>query len=343
MPVAPLYLFTGPEAGERNDAILELRVQARKRVGMLDEYTFYAAETRVSDIMSLLLNESLFAAARFIVVKGAEQIKRKEDIALIESWVNSAGINTCSSILILVSEDISCDKKLELLVPKPNKRIFWELFESRKEQWLFNFFKKNGYSLAQDAAAVILELVENNTEALRSECSRFFLCFDKGHLITADEADKMLAHNREESAFTLFDALCDMTKAPRYRLESGLEIFQKLRLSKDSSSAQLIAGLTYCFRRLNVWHRLYLENPAPSDSDLKNHGFASKKSQSLYRAASRIWDSLAVGRILAVLADSDIEIRTSGTAGEESVICMLLYTIVIKNGMPVAAYEMSSW
>ena len=115
MPVAPLYLFTGPEAGERNDAILELRVQARKRVGMLDEYTFYAAETRVSDIMSLLLNESLFAAARFIVVKGAEQIKRKEDIALIESWVNGAGINTCSSILILVSEDISCDKKLELL------------------------------------------------------------------------------------------------------------------------------------------------------------------------------------------------------------------------------------
>ena len=40
---APVYLFTGPEVGERNDAILQLRVAARKRSGSLDEHTFYAS------------------------------------------------------------------------------------------------------------------------------------------------------------------------------------------------------------------------------------------------------------------------------------------------------------
>ena len=47
------------------------------------------------------------------------------------------------------------------------------MFEDRKEQWLESFFRKNGYKTDPDVAELILSLVENNTEALRTECSRF--------------------------------------------------------------------------------------------------------------------------------------------------------------------------
>ena len=77
---APVYLFTGPEVGERNDAILQLRVAARKRSGSLDEHTFYASETKFPQIMNLLLSESLFSSARFVVFHGAELLKKKRGL-----------------------------------------------------------------------------------------------------------------------------------------------------------------------------------------------------------------------------------------------------------------------
>lgn len=337
MAQAPVYLFTGPEAGEKNDAILQLRVAARKKAGVLDEYTFYASETKFSQVTTLLLNESLFAAGRFVVFHGAEQLKKKEDLEMLSSWIASSGGG--ASILVLVSEEVGCDKKLEALIPKSNKQIFWEMFDNRKEQWLVNYFKKSGYSISADAVELVLELIENNTEALKSECSRFFLCFPQGHQVSVEDVEKILAHNREESAFTLFDSLCAVGRSPVVRLEAALGILQKLRLSKDSSGVQLIAGLTYCFRRLLAWHQLIRDNPSPSDLDYKIRGFSSKKARSQYLNAGRLWSAPQVGQILALLSRSDMEIRTGGTLLEDTILQSLLYGITFKNGEALTQYE----
>ena len=192
MAVPPLYLFLGQEIGERNDEIQKIKASLKKKVGELDEYKFYATETKIQEVVNLLLNESLFASARFIVFYGAELLKKKEDLEVLTGWIKSA---TPSSVLILVSEENSCDKKLENLIPKENKKIFWEMFENRKEQWLFDFFKKNSYSLTDEANSLILDMIENNTESLKTECSRFFLCFEKGYTITAEDVEKILSHN----------------------------------------------------------------------------------------------------------------------------------------------------
>ena len=40
----PLWLFTGPELGERNDALEALRKSAEKKYGQLDNHLFYAAD-----------------------------------------------------------------------------------------------------------------------------------------------------------------------------------------------------------------------------------------------------------------------------------------------------------
>ncbi|MEE0133239.1 MAG: DNA polymerase III subunit delta [Treponema sp.] len=337
MSHAPVYLFTGPEVGERNDAILQLRVAARKKSGILDEHSFYASETKFPQIMNLLLSDSLFSSARFVVFYGAESLKKKEDLELLASWIESA--SESQTILVLVSDEVSCDKKLEALIPKGNKQIFWELFENRKEQWLVNFFKKNGFSLASDAIELILDMVENNTEALKTECSRFFLCFPSGHHVTAEDVEQILAHNREESPFTLFDALCEANRPTVLRLDTSLGILQKLRLSKDSSGIQLIAGLTYCFRRLQSWHQLLRGNPSPSEGDYRTSGFVSKKSRSQYQNASRLWGAAQTSQILALLSRSDMEIRSTGTALEETILQTILYSIVMKKGESLEVYQ----
>lgn len=335
----PVYLYTGPEFGERNDAIEQLKKQAEKKFGELDYHLLYAGDTSVSDVLGLLQNGNLFSAARFIVLRNAEQIKLKEDIARLGEWVKTITAQKADDAwLFLVSDETGVDKKLEALVPKENRRIFWELFDDRKEQWVHDYFRKNGFSVDDAAVESILNMVENNTEALRTECSRFFICFEKGHAVSAADVDAVLAHNRAESAFTLFDALADSDHEPSERLETALDILQKIRHSKESNAISLLAGLSWSFKKLREWQTLFVGG-SPSDFDLKTHGFASKKVQGKYRTASRVWKLPQTSLIVSSIAAADMQIRSGGAATEETVLQGLLYSIVMHGGSPLATWE----
>lgn len=319
---APVWLFTGPEIGERNDAVEQIRTAAAKR-GVLDAHTLYASDVKIGDIVSLLRNGSLFAEIRFVVLRNAEEIKKKDDIDQLADWISGG---SDESYLVLVSDEIGVDKKLEALIPKEHKRIFWELFENRKEQWISDFFRKAGYRIEPSAVQTILDLVENNTDALRTACTQFVLFYPQGYCVTAADAESILSHNREESPFTLFDSLAEGL------LESALEIYRKLSLGKDSSPVQTIAGLTFCFRRLGDWHRL-AQSGATDEFSLKKAGFTSKRAIDQYRTASRRWDSVAVGAVLALLAETDRSVRNSGSALHDCLMELCLYAIVKKNGV----------
>lgn len=331
MAEAEVYLFTGPEAGEKNEAIENLRNAASKKNGGIEQYKYYAADIRIEDIVAQLQNASLFSPALFITLRNAEQIKQKSDIDSLVTWIKAS--KNSPNTLVLISEENSIDKKLENAVPSGHKKIFWEMFENRKPQWVENFFRKNGFSIAPDAVEQILEMVENNTESLKSECSRFFFCFEKNTTITSADVEKILSHNREENAFTLFDSMADPSKSPQQRLESSLEILQKIRATKESNGIALIAGLTYCFRQLRTWHSLHSNGKIPSEAELKSSGFSGKRNQEKYSKAARIWSAGAAASVLALLSSTDISIRETGASLEETYLYMLVYSIVIKNGL----------
>lgn len=337
-----IYLFTGPEIGEKNEAIATIKSLAQKKNGSLDIYSYYAADVRVQDVISQLQNESLFTQATFITLRNAEQIKLKSDIELIAQWAKSSG--NSPNTLILVSDENSVDKKLEAAVPSSHKKMFWEMFENQKPQWVQNYFKKNGFSITSDAVESILDMVENNTEVLKSECSRFFYCFEKNHQITESDVEKILAHNREENAFTLFETMADSSKSQSDRFESAVEIFHKIRVSRDGAGVALIAGLTYCFRQLRTWHLLQTkakqENREVSKQELASNGFSGKTNQSRYTKAAKVWTSGAVSSILALLASTDMSIREGGSSLEDTRLIMMIYSIVMKNGVYPAEYEL---
>lgn len=303
---APVWLFTGPEIGERNTAVEQLRKQATTAHGDTEMHTLYAGDTPMGEIISLLQNGSLFSSARFVTVRNAELVKKKEDISQLVDWATESS-GRDDVYLVLVSDEIGIDKKIEACVSKERKRIFWELFEERKEQWITGFFHKEGYRVEPEAVSTILEMVENNTDALKTACSRLVLFFEKDHLITEDDIISYLSHNREENAFTLFDALS------RNDPEGALSILEKIALSKDSSPVQILAGLTYCFRRLGDWHRL-ASRGVRDEFGLKKAGFSGKKALAQYRRAAEVWNPSAVSAILAILAETDSTMRSTGTA-----------------------------
>ena len=334
----PVYLFTGPEFGERNDAIENLKNSVSKKFGSVDNYLFYASETPVNEFMSVLQNESLFSEATFITVKNAETIKKKDEIEIILNWIKN--VKSENAVLVLVSDEISVDSKIEKAVPSSNQKKFWEMYEDKKLPWLQNYFSKNGYTLTEDAGNLILSLIENNTQSLKAECSKFFICFPKGTKITEETVDKILTHTREENAFSLFDAMSNSQKTSQERFQNSLEILQKIRLSKENSSVMIIAGLSSCFRKLSLWHRLRLEGKN-DDFNLKINGFSSAKIKKQYLSASKNWTSGETSAILSILAETDMNIRSGGSLLENTLLEKALYEIIIKKGSSSAVCDFS--
>ena len=314
MPVNA-HIFLGPEIGKKQDAIGELRKKLSAH-GAPEEFVFYAGETPALKIAEAVQNHSLFSQSRMFIVKNADQIKKKEDAALVASCMEELEPD---STMILVSDEFKLASPLDSCCPKDNRRVFYEMFENQKTEWVQSFFRGEGRSITRDGVDLILEMVENNTDALRRECSRLVLFLPKDRAVEADDIDKWLSHNREESAFTLFSRIAagDTPKA--------VESLHTLLAAKESPQG-IMAGLAWCFRKLRDYLILLREGKADNSFELKKIGLSSPKAKSDYTAAARRYNSAAVDACLAITAEYDVLTRSSGAALES----VLMDTYILK-------------
>jgi DNA polymerase-3 subunit delta len=307
------FLFLGPEIGEKQDAIDELR--SRLKGKHFEEQSFYAGETPASAMVSVLQNGSLFSDCRLVFIKSAESLK-KEEVNPLAAYMKEPQNDTT---LILMSESVSLAKALESAVPPANKRIFWELFENRKRDWVSGFFRREGYRISEDGIEAILELVENNTDALRRECSHLMLFVGKDRTLSDQDVEKWLSHTREESVFTLFSRIAEGD------FSRSVEILHTLIMAKESPIA-IMMGLASCFRKLRDYLAL-LGSGGANDAEFKRIGLGSMKARRDYEQASRRYRPAAVDRCLSLTAEYDLLLRSFGTGMELLLLDRYLYKI----------------
>jgi DNA polymerase-3 subunit delta len=312
-------LFLGPELGEKDMAVAEIR---RSLGSGFEETSFYAGETAAGEISAALRNGSLFADTRLFLIKNIEALKKKEDLELLASYIRSPGQGTT---VILLSDETRVPKALEEAVPPAGRRIFWELFENRKAGWVRDYFRREGCRISDEGIARILELVENNTESLGRECGRLARFLGAGKIIGADDAEEWLSHSREESSFTLFSRLAAGD------LSRSLESLHALLGAKESFQS-ILGGLGWCFRRLRDYQALAeagkLTGGRSDDFELRKIGLSSPKGREDYQRAHRFYGPGAAGRFLSLTAEYDIRLRSSGGALEALLLEMFLYKLV---------------
>jgi DNA polymerase-3 subunit delta len=296
------YIFLGPELGKKQDAV----DNAKKKYPQAESYVFYAGETNAGKIADTLQNMGLFSTGRFVTVKNAELIKKKDETELLASCIKNLDKDSC---LVMLSDELKLAAGLEDAVPASNRQVFYEMFEREKTEWLKQLFSREGYNIEKDAVAVILELVENNTAALKSEGLRLMSFLPKTRPVTTEDVEKWLAHNREESAFTLFSRISagDLSKA----LESV-----SVMLSAKESAQGILAGLAWCFRKLGDYLSL-LEASGGAGIDnfeLKKIGLSSPKAKDDYAAAARRYNAGDVEACLAATAEYDLLLHSPAAA-----------------------------
>lgn len=314
-------MFLGPELGEKQDAIEKIRGELTKKYGIPPEETsFYAGDTPSANIISFLLNGSLFSEARLVFVKNVELLKKKDETASLVSYLKNPADDTT---LILVSDVTGIDRTVVDALPKDAKHIFWELYESKRPEWVRSYFRREGFFVDEDAVNTILELVENNTDALRRECSRLMLFAEKENgtkgTISAAEIEKSLSHTRSESAFTLFSALA------AGNLSKSIEIMNTLLAAQETPVA-IIAGLSWCFKRFRDYCELAARGAA-SDFELKKVGITTAKSRRDYADAEHTFGLAAADKCIALCAEYDLAARSGGGGLENILLNLYLYKL----------------
>jgi DNA polymerase III subunit delta len=323
MKIEPVYLLLGPEHGEKALFVRKLKQEVKNQsAGSFEEYRFYPFETEIQQIVGILRNGSLFSEFKIVTLYQVETITKKVEIETILHYLRQPPRD---AVLLLISDDVRIDNRLKSKLPKESVKIFWEMFENKKQDWVSSFFSKYGKQIQPEAADVILELVENNTLDLQRECRRLMLHYEEKQIIGPADVEAFLYHSKEENVFTLFD------KIVKKDFEGSLEIAEKLALSGETNSIQLLGGLLWQFKRLQLIN-YYLQNHFGFDEACKKCGIKSKKAQSSYQGALENYPGDSVNNIIRLISRYDYLVREAKSETETIVFSLFLYCCIKKNG-----------
>lgn len=339
MPQFNAVLLLGPEEGEKQDWI------DREKKKLLSEYPdleislFFAFETDGGDVMEALSGGSLFSSHHLVIIKHFEDAKKTSP--LVKQLAAYLKEPSEDSHLFIVSELTSYSLPQEIVkcFPKDKVITFWELDETKKRNYLRNFFRQEGFGISDAAITTILSLVENNTRELRSWCTQlaiFFHSEKEKRTIEEDDINRFLTHTREEDGYTLFNAVGngDLAKAEG--------IIGRILSSDQKAGIPVIAALMRQFRVLESY--MQLRKSDGEDYALSNAqaistsavGYDSKgikrKDQPLFRKAASIYSLQDCGRIILLLEEADASIRKAPQEQQQIELELLVHTIIEGHG-----------
>jgi DNA polymerase-3 subunit delta len=319
-----LYLLLGPEEGEKDSFLNRLIRRITKTIGQAPEvHRFYAFDSDIGEIVATLRNGTLFSPYRVVLFRNVELLSKKKDLDQLAQYCDRPAHQTS---LILLSEEIGrIDKRLEKMVPKENKVIFWELFENQKKGWILNFFKRSNIQIDPQAASFLLEMVENNTKELKDICEKMRAYFGEGSRIEYADVEKILYHSKDENVFSLFE------KVSSRDLDASLEVLTKLLLSREADPVGLLAGLLAQVRKLKSLKEL-IEQRYSYEEAFSRVKMSSKRMQRIYVEGCRRYSLDELKAIILLIARFDYRVRSFKSNLHATLLQLFLYYLVVRGG-----------
>ncbi|MFQ3621070.1 MAG: DNA polymerase III subunit delta [Spirochaetales bacterium] len=318
-----VYLLLGPERGEKDRFISSLLQSIKSQTKELPEVTkLYAFESPIHHALSLLRNGSLFSKAKVVLYEGVETLKRKEEIEALLAYIKAPAPD---GILLLLSDKPSVEKRLQEALPEGQKKIFWELFEQQKKDWVMRYFKQFGITPSSDAINLLLEMVENNTRDLEQVCSQVSAFYQGKDTLQANDIEEFLYHSKQESVYTLLERILEK------KLEAALEILHKLFLEGETQGVGILISLTYQLRSFRDYLRLRKENYKPLDACTKLK-IVSKKTQRMFLSAEQNYTLSQVEEMVALCADYDENLRSFRSDMHLLLLELFLYALIEGKG-----------
>ncbi len=333
------FLLLGPEKGLKEDFIKEIRA----RIGQCEVSKFYSFEDYEAELFAQLNNNDLFADHKLVILDEVQDIKTADKIKPLVEYIQNP--SDCAT-LVMTSTELYVNSSLMGAVESQGKdyiRKFYEMFESKKNEWLSNFFRRNGLSIEAKAITAIIEKVENNVQEFENTCSQmviFLKTIPDKRTVTYDDVEDFLAHTKEEDEFSLFSYIA------RGKLESALECLHVLLRTKDAASVTAMCASrlsTYFRRALSVSMSVQAGKGMGLRYGEDNSAFSTKyfasdrpismpRDREVYKECCTRYSQKDIERILVTLAEYDIKIKEAGSAMQSIVMERCIMDVICRKG-----------
>lgn len=328
MNLFPMYVFLGPESGEKARETQELKKAFKEKYhDSIEEFTLYGFEDGIPRLLELARGGSLFSAGCFITFREADQIKINDQIKQLEQYIKSP---TPDCLIVFESDQVSTTKfpflkKVSSLIPKQAQKIFWEMFENKRQSWLISYVRSHGGSISREAAELFLELVENNSQDMARECDTLLLLHQGDAEITLEDVERFIFHSKEENPYTIFGYLAERD------LSRALEGLQKYVGGGEHLSIPLMGSLVRQFRVLGLLKSTFPKG-VPSNDGLKEHGIAFRRAQTAYQTALQKYSALEAGRIIHLAGQYEFTLREFRSSWHHRLLELFFYQVIVRGG-----------
>jgi DNA polymerase-3 subunit delta len=316
-----VYLLLGPEIGEKEKYIEKIYAALEKEKGRKPEvFKFFPYDTNIGDVIALLRNGMLFSDHKVVVLENIDDFKSGDLKEISEYLGNPSAVST----LILCSDQVKIrDNRLEKIIPAANQKIFWEMFENQKKGWIVNYFKKYGIGLEDEAAQFIVEMVENNTKDLQSECERLALFFPKNSVIKYSDIENFIYHSKEENVFTLADSIMGRD------FPGAVEILQKILLSREEDPVRIINGILWQVRLLLSYENL-LDEGYHADEVFSRLKIKGKRRQKVLVQGKGNYAKKELEQIIMLTAQFEVLLKSMNVELHSLLLEYFLYLIIVR-------------
>ncbi|TFH05242.1 MAG: DNA polymerase III subunit delta, partial [Spirochaetales bacterium] len=320
--IPSIAVFLGPEEGQRSDEIASLRSLIQKTTGSpADEHRFYLPDGSLDEAVSLLRNGSLFSSHRFVLLHGAELLRKKDEVLLLAAYIGSPASD---ATLILISDQVRLDSKVEKVIPPAAKKVFWELFDNQKRGWLTSYFRKRGVEIVPEAVDLLLELVQNNTQEMRVEAEKLCIFVGAEGEVNVDAVETFIYHSKQENVFTLFKCIV------RDDFGAALETLQTLVSSGEGMPVQIVAGVVCQVRKLLALRQL-MDAGNSLDGAFSMLNIRGKRIQADYRIVAERFTAEDLKRHLHVLSEYDAAFRSTRPGLHRCLLDLLMYQMLYRS------------
>lgn len=208
-PLLPVYFFPGPEIGHKRDRIAAIKQALHDKNGEAPEvYEYFPYDSRISDIVSVLLNGSLFSKGRLVIVAEAQALN-EGDLRAFRQYIKTP---SPEAVLIFICDEApgswEYPRVLAKALPKKAIEVFWEMFERDKRGWVTNFFNERNLKAEKAAIDLLIDITEGSSDSLREACELVVFSMDSKGTISESDIDRILEHSRRETGFSLFERFC---------------------------------------------------------------------------------------------------------------------------------------
>ena len=340
--MADIYILLGPEEGEKNNLIRKIKGSLLESFPDTECYSFFVGDDDESNYIAAVSQPSLFASHRFIVIKGLDELKKSDPVYL--QTIEAVKDNQSDLTLIITSTETALSKFDKIILDAAGKertRIFWELKESEKIEWIRNKAREEHFNITPEAIREILNTVENNTEEMKNlvlSITNFLRIKGEKNTIERDDIEAYSTASRGENGYTLFRALGERD------LERALNIVGSIALNDSRNILPAFTVVGNQFRRIE--EALKMRNRGMAERTIfetlvafttyttpfKGKPGVNFRETELFKTTMRNYSLEDVERIILLIGKADTLLKAASSDSLLITSERLVYSIIVSKG-----------